>query len=207
MEALGILGVALGIPLVTGLNLYATVLTIGLLIRLDLVTLAPHYAALEVFGSDWVIGIAAGLYLIEFVADKVPWVDTAWDAIHTFIRVPAGAALALVAVGEVHPAVQVCAFLLGGGVALAAHSTKAAVRIAANASPEPVSNSILSLTEDALVVGGTALALTHPVIMGVLAAFCLFGMSVFLWKALRLGVGVCRRTLRFVLGRSPVLLS
>lgn len=182
MEALTMLGISVGIPLVAGLNLYATVLTVGILVRFDLAMLPPQY---EVFGSGWVIGIAGALYVIEFFADKIPWLDSAWDAVHTFIRVPAGAALALMAVGDVNEVVQVCAFLLGGGVSLAAHSTKAGLRLAVNTLPEPVSNSVLSVTEDILAFTGAWLALAHPVIMLVIALFCLIGMIVFVRKLIQ----------------------
>ena len=182
MEALTMLAVALGIPLVAGINLYATVFTVGILVRYDLATLPAQF---DVFGSGWVIAVAGVLYVVEFFADKVPWVDSAWDAVHTFIRVPAGAALGLMAVGDVSEPVQICAFLLGGGVALASHSTKAGVRLIANTSPEPVSNSVLSVTEDVLVVGGTWLALSHPLIMLVVVVFSLIGMFVFARMAIR----------------------
>jgi len=182
MEALTMLGVALGIPLVAGINLYATVLTVGLLVRFDLASLPAQF---DVFGSGWVIGVAGALYLIEFLADKIPWVDSAWDAAHTLIRVPAGAALGLMAVGDVHPAVQVCAFLLGGGAALATHSAKATLRMAVNTSPEPFTNIGLSLIEDVLAFLGAWLALVHPLVMLVVGVFCLIGIFVCMKKALR----------------------
>ena len=126
------------------------------------------------------IGIAIGLYVIEFVADKVPYVDSTWDVIHTFIRVPAGAVLAAAAFGDFDRGIQVIALLLGGGLALSSHGTKAATRAMLNASPEPVSNSVASVLEDILAVGSIALSFFAPVLLfivvglGVIISYLVF---------------------------------
>jgi hypothetical protein len=120
---------------------------------------------LDILGDWRLIGLAAALYVIEFVADKIPAVDSAWDAVHTFIRVPAGAILAATAFADFDPAVKMAAMILGGGIALSSHGTKAATRLAANTSPEPVSNVALSLTEDVVAFGSTTLMVFFPVVM------------------------------------------
>lgn len=159
---LSTLGFALGSAWLSGINLYATVLALGLLERFHLVYLPGD---LQYLGHNWVIGIAGALYVIQFVADKIPMVDSVWDAIHTFIRIPAGAALAAGAFAHFDPKVRMIAMLLGGGVALTSHGAKSATRLAANASPEPFSNIILSLLGDAVAFGGTLLMSFHPVVL------------------------------------------
>lgn len=162
MDWLTTLSMAMGSAWLSGINLYATVLTLGLLQRFSGIHLP---GSMGVVGEWWVIGIAAALYLVEFVADKIPAVDSVWDAIHTFIRVPAGAVLAASAFANVSPLVSAVALLVGGGVALSSHGTKAATRLAANTSPEPVSNIALSLTEDVVTFGSTLLMVFYPVII------------------------------------------
>jgi hypothetical protein len=152
----------LGSAWLSGFNLYATVLTLGLLQRFHLVQLPGD---LDFISRGWVIGVAAVLYLIEFLADKIPVVDSIWDAIHTFIRVPAGAVLAASAFAHFDPAVRAVALLAGGTLALGSHGTKASVRMTANASPEPFSNIFLSLVEDIFTIGLAALAAFHPVVI------------------------------------------
>src|SRR6476469_723726 len=137
MDFIQTLAVSMGASWVSGINLYAAVATLGLLGRLAHL---PLPGELHVLTSWWVIGVAVVLYVIEFVADKVPYVDSTWDVIHTFIRVPAGAVLAASAFGDFDRSIQVTALLLGGGLALSSHGTKAATRAMLNASPEPVSN-------------------------------------------------------------------
>ena len=180
MELLVTLGRTLGFSFAAGVNLYATVAILGLAARFDWVALPPQFA---VFDNNWVIGIAIGCYLVEFAADKVPWVDTAWDAVHTVIRPLGGAFIAVTTLGETSPAAQAAAALLGGGVAAASHVTKAATRVAANTSPEPFSNWALSLVEDAFVVGLGTLALALPVLAfgvatGLLVLIALFSMAI-----------------------------
>jgi len=152
----------MGSSWVSGINLYAGVATLGLLGRFAHLNLPGD---LNVVTNWWVIGIAGALYVIEFFADKVPFLDSAWDALHTFIRVPAGAVLAAAAFGDFDKTVQVVAFLIGGGVALSSHGTKAATRAALNTSPEPVSNVSASLAEDVVAVGSISLAPFYPIIV------------------------------------------
>ncbi len=152
----------MGAAWLSGVNLYATVVTLGLLQRFNLVSLPGE---LGIVANTWVIGVAGGLYVVEFFADKIPAVDSVWDAIHTFIRVPAGAILAASAFADFDPTVRILALLAGGGVALSSHGTKAATRLAANTSPEPVSNIALSLVEDVVTVGSTVLMVFHPIVI------------------------------------------
>jgi Domain of unknown function (DUF4126) len=162
MDSLATLGLGMGSAWLSGFNLYATVLTLGLLQRFHLVQLPGD---LDFVSRGWVIGTAAALYLIEFLADKIPIVDSIWDAIHTFIRVPAGAVLATSAFAQFDPAVRAVALLAGGTLALSSHGTKASVRMSANASPEPFSNVFLSIIEDIFTIGLAALAAFHPVVI------------------------------------------
>lgn len=180
MDTLETLGVALGLAALAGLNLYLTVFVTGLAVHLGWVRLPEALHELSVLGDPWIIGVSGVLYFIGFFADKIPWVDTASDAIHTFIR-PIGAALiAVLALGEAHPTVQVVAALLAGGAALTAHTAKAGARLVANASPEPFSNVGLSLGEDALVVAGLGLMAWQPIV-----AFCLIlALLILIWVIL-----------------------
>jgi len=162
MSFIQTLALAMGSSWVSGINLYAGVATLGLLGRFAHLNLPGN---LNVVTNWWVIGIAGALYVVEFFADKVPLLDSAWDALHTFIRVPAGAVLAAAAFGDFDKAVQVVAFLIGGGVALSSHGTKAATRAALNTSPEPVSNVTASLAEDVVAVGSISLAPFYPIIV------------------------------------------
>lgn len=175
MSPIQALSLALGAGFSSGLNLYATVATLGLLQHFGIVHLPP---SLQVLGHPWVIGIAAALYLIEFLADKIPYLDTLWDFIHTFIRPPAAALLAYAAAGGAAPEWRWGAALLGGGAALTSHGTKASARAAVNASPEPFSNWALSFGEDVLAIWLAWMAATHPVattmIACVLLALCAF---------------------------------
>jgi hypothetical protein len=152
----------MGSAWLSGFNLYATVLTLGLLHRFHLVQLPGD---LDFLSRWWVIGVAGVLYLVEFLADKIPVVDSVWDAIHTFIRVPAGAVLAASAFAHFDPAIRTVALLAGGTLALGSHGTKATVRMAVNASPEPFSNILLSTAEDIFTIALTALAAFHPVVI------------------------------------------
>ena len=152
----------MGSAWLSGINLYAAVLTLGLLQRFGAVKLPGDLARL----SDlWIIVLAGALYVVEFLADKIPGVDSAWDAVHTFIRIPAGAVLAASAFAHFDPKVRFAALLIGGGMALSSHGAKATARLAANTSPEPFSNIILSLVEDAVAFGSTILMAFHPVII------------------------------------------
>jgi len=165
----------MGASWVSGINVYATVATLGLLSRFAHLKLPGE---LEVLSSWWVIGIAVFMFVVEFIADKVPVVDSTWDVIHTFIRIPAGAVLAATAFGDFDRSVQVIAFLLGGGLALSSHGTKAATRAVINTSPEPVSNIVVSLAEDVLVVVSILLAVFLPVVIFFVIAA---GIAVTVW--------------------------
>jgi hypothetical protein len=162
MNLISTLAIAMGAGWVSGINLYAAVATLGLLGRFAHLRLPGD---LDILTSWWIIGLAVALYLVEFVADKVPYVDSVWDAVHTFIRIPAGAVLAATAFGDFDRGVQVAAFLLGGGLALSAHGTKAGARAAINLSPEPASNIVASLTEDVIAVGSILLSVFAPFIL------------------------------------------
>lgn len=179
METISLLGSALGLGLVSGVNLYATVLTVGLAIRFDLLKLAPAMADLAILASPIVLIVAGLLFVIEFVADKVPWVDSLWDAVHTLVRPLGAAAVGATAVGKMSPEMVIVGALCGG-VALTGHSTKAGTRLFANHSPEPASNIVLSLIEDGFVVVGSWVALSHPYITLTLVVIFI---SIFIWIA------------------------
>jgi len=185
MEAINLLGATMGLGLVSGLNLYATVLTVGLGIRLGLITLSPEMSGLEVLSSPYVLIAAGVIYLVEFFADKIPWVDSIWDGVHTLIRPLGAAVIGATAIGVVEPRTAVIAALCAG-VSLSGHSVKAGTRLLANHSPEPVSNIALSLGEDVLVVIGSWLALSHPAIMVTVVAIFLIAFIWFAPKAFRL---------------------
>ena len=159
MEVLATLGRTLGFSFAAGINLYATVAVLGLARRYQWVALPPQF---QVFDNDLVIGAALVMYVVEFVADKIPWFDTLWDAIHTVIRPIGGAVIAVTTLGEASPTVEGLVALLGGTVAAGTHFGKAGTRAAVNTSPEPFSNWALSFGEDVFVVGLGMLALQYP---------------------------------------------
>ena len=176
MDWVQTLGFAMGSAWLSGINLYATVLTLGLLQRFHVAHLPGDLARLS---DSWVIALAGALYLIEFLADKVPGLDSIWDAVHTFIRIPAGAVLAASAFADFDPKIRFLAVLIGGGTALSSHGAKATARLAANASPEPFSNIALSLVEDVVAFGSTILMVFHPVvILIVVSAFVLIAILI-----------------------------
>jgi len=172
METLNPVASALGLGMLAGIRLYATVLVVGLLLRFGRFPLPPAWQHASVLADTRVLVLAGVACAIEFIADKVPWVDSAWDSIHTFIR-PIGAALVASSLfSNLDPAYQVLLILLAGGMALTGHSAKATVRLAVNHSPEPFSNIALSLAEDASVAGGFYLLVKHPwVLAGIALAF------------------------------------
>jgi hypothetical protein len=176
MNPIETLGLALGAGFSSGLNLYATVATLGLLQRLGVLRLPP---GLQVLSHPWVLGIAITLYLLEFFADKIPYFDTIWDAVHTFIRPPAAAILAYAAAGTAPAEWRWGAALIAGGVALTSHGAKASTRAAVNTSPEPFSNWILSFGEDLLAVWLTWMATAHPLATTIIVA-ALVALSIFL---------------------------
>lgn len=177
MDWFSTLSLAFGSAWTSGINLYATVTILGVLQKFGLAKLP---GGLDVLDNWWIIGVAAFLYAVEFFADKIPYIDSVWDVVHTFIRVPAGAIVAYAATTQMDESVSIIATLLGGGLALSSHGTKAAVRAGANLSPEPVSNWVLSLVEDVIAFVGTILAVFAPVLIAiVLVIFVIF----FVWFA------------------------
>lgn len=178
METLELLAMALGLATLAGINLYLTVFAAGFAVHMGWVTLAPQYEQLSVLADPVIMVVAGVLFLLEFFADKVPWVDSLWDSVHTVIR-PVGAAfLAITALGEVSPVFDVLVALLGAGMALTTHAVKAGSRLVVNASPEPISNIVLSLGEDVAVVAGLGLLAVNPVLALVL---CVVGCAVAIW--------------------------
>ena len=163
-----------------GLNIYATVLTLGILARTQWVALPP---GLDSLGHTWVLVVCAIMFAMEFVADKIPGFDMVWNALHTFVRVPIAALVAYHASSQLTPQMQLLATALGAAIALAAHSSKTAVRAAVTPSPEPVSNIALSTTEDAAAIGLTWFATHHPVIAASIALVSL-SAAVFAARAL-----------------------
>jgi hypothetical protein len=190
MDAITALTTALGASWASGVNLYACVAMLGCLHRFGAVELP---GSLDVHGRWPVIAVAAALYAIEFVADKIPYVDSLWDGAHTFIRVPAGAILALGAVTNLDPAAQVIVFMIGGGVALTAHGTKAAARLAINTSPEPVTNAAVSIAEDGFVFSLVALLAFHPILAACLVLAILAATAYLAPKIFRLLAAAWRR--------------
>lgn len=163
------LALTMGLAWASGINLYATLLTLGFLANSGNIVLPPD---LQIVADPMVMAAAGLMYFIEFFADKMPGVDTGWDTIHTFIRIPAGAMLAAGAIGDLNPAVEIAAAIMGGSMAAASHATKAGTRILINTSPEPFSNWFASVGEDVAVIGGVWACINHPVVF--LIALVLF---------------------------------
>lgn len=187
MDVLQMLGVALGLAGLAGINLYLTVFVTGLAVRMGWIVLSPQYHDLAALADPLIIGVAGFLYFIEFFADKIPWIDTAWDAVHTFVRPVGSAALAVATVGTTHPTFAVVAALLAGGIGLSSHVAKAGTRLVANGSPEPISNIGLSILEDGIVLGGLALIAWHPILALVVtlaATACIVSIFPRLWRGI-----------------------
>src|SRR5215208_6819423 len=182
MEWFSTLSLALGSAWTSGINLYATISVLGLLQRFGGVKLP---GGLDVLDNWVIIGIAGGLYIVEFFADKIPYVDSVWDVVHTFIRVPAGVIVAYAATYELDPGIYIPAALFGGGLAFSSHGTKAALRVGANLSPEPVSNWVLSIVEDIIAFVGTFLSVFAPVIIAIVLVVFVFFFLWFFPKVLR----------------------
>lgn len=185
MELLTSLGRTMGFSFAAGLNLYATVAILGLASRYGWVALPPQY---QVFDNNWIIGGALVLYVIEFVADKIPWVDSVWDAVHSVIRPIGGAVIAVATLGDQAPATEAVVALLGGALAASTHFSKSGTRVLANASPEPFSNWVLSIAEDLFVVGLGVLALKYPAAAAIVVIVCLaliVALTVWIAKAVR----------------------
>jgi hypothetical protein len=183
MEVLATLGRTLGFSLAAGVNLYATVAILGLAARYQWVELPEQF---RVFDDPWIIGAAGALYVVEFVADKVPWVDTIWDSIHTLIRPIGGAVIAVASLGEATPTTTAAIALLGGVVSAGSHATKAGTRVVANTSPEPFSNWFLSFLGDAFVIGISFITLKYPLIalgisVAILILIAMIARSIWKW--------------------------
>jgi hypothetical protein len=176
VDAIAALGRTIPFAFASGINLYATVAVLGLCSRYDFIDLPEQFRAFE---HPLIIAAALALYGIEFVADKVPWVDSLWDAVHTVIRPIGGALVAVTTLGEASGAAETVAAILGGSVAMTTHLTKAGTRAAANASPEPFSNWLLSLAEDLFVVGLSFVALQHPYVALTVAIVLLVLIAIF----------------------------
>ena len=186
------LALTMGLAWASGINLYATLLTLGFLANTGNIVLPPNLQIV----ADPMVMVAAGLmYFIEFFADKVPGVDTGWDTIHTFIRIPAGAMLAAGAIGDLNPVVQLTAAILGGGLAAGTHATKAGTRVLINTSPEPFSNWLVSVSEDIAVIGGVWTCIHHPVLF--LIALALF-IALMIWLLPRIW-GSVKKAFRWVI--------
>jgi hypothetical protein len=193
MGIVEVLGLAGSVSLLAGWRLYLTIFATGLAMRLGALPLPDHLHALDALAKPWVMGVAAIAALAEFFADKVAWLDSAWDAVHTFVRPVGGAVLALAIVDPGDPATQAIAFILGGGAALAAHGGKAGARAVVNASPEPFSNIVVSTAEDVASAGLLWLAYAHPYVAGGIAVVLL---ALTVWLLL-----MARRVLRRLFGR------
>ncbi|MFZ2168005.1 MAG: DUF4126 domain-containing protein [Methylococcaceae bacterium] len=178
------LALTMGLAWASGINLYATLLTLGFLANSGNIVLPPD---LQIVADPMVMAAAGLMYFIEFFADKVPGVDTGWDAIHTFIRIPAGAMLAAGAIGDLNPAVEVAAAIMGGSLAAASHATKAGSRVLINTSPEPFSNWFASVGEDIAVIGGVWACINHPLLFLIALVFFILLM---IWLLPRIWSGV-----------------
>ena len=176
IELLAGLGRTLGFSFAAGINLYATVAILGLASRYGWVSLPEQY---RVFDNDLIIGLALTLYVIEFFADKIPWVDSIWDAIHTAIRPIGGAVIAVQTLGDASPTMETLVGLMGGTLAASTHFTKAGTRAVANASPEPFTNWILSFAEDVFVVSLGFIALKYPLLATIIVLVALVLMVMF----------------------------
>jgi len=192
-ETLTAIAVALGAGWASGLNAYAAVLVLGLAQRLGLVTLSHDLQVLE---SPWVLGVAAILFALNFLADKIPYIDSINDVLQTFVRIPAGVLLAYGAAGGLSPEISIIAGLLGGTLAAGTHIAKTGSRALINGSPEPFSNVLASLGEDVTVFGGLALAIAHPITFLCLLAVFVVVLIWLLPKLVRLALMPFRRLAR-----------
>ena len=193
MGIVEILGIAGSVSLLAGWRLYLSIFATGLAMRLGALPLPEHLQSLDALANPWVMGIAAIAAVAEFFADKVMWLDSAWDAVHTFVRPVGGALLALAIVDPSDPATQVVAFLLGGGAALTAHAGKAGARGVVNASPEPVSNVAVSTVEDVATAGLLYAAYEYPYVAGGIALVILAFAVWLIWLARKIVRSLFRR--------------
>ena len=196
MGAMEIIGIAGSVSLLAGWRLYLSIFATGLAMRLGALPLPEHLQSLDALANPWVMGAAAIAALAEFFADKVMWLDSAWDAVHTFVRPVGGALLALAIVDPSDPATQVVAFLLGGGAAFTAHAGKAGARGVVNTSPEPVSNVAISTVEDVATAGLLYAAYEYPYVAGGIALVLL---AIVVWL-----IWIARKIVRTLFRRKPV---
>ncbi|GJQ60568.1 MAG: DUF4126 domain-containing protein [Candidatus Scalindua sp. AMX11] len=182
MEIISSIGILLGSSWASGVNLYLSMAGLGIAHRMEWIKLPGD---LEIISHPAILGVAIFLFVVEFIADKIPYVDSLWDSFHTFIRPLAGAAIGYSAMSDSSQVMQIVVALLTGGIALDSHLTKATSRLAINASPEPVSNSVASLTEDATVIGALYLILYHPVVIAILVTLFIILSVWFLRKMYR----------------------
>lgn len=179
------IALSMGAAWASGINLYATILVLGLMGNSGAMPLPEQ---MQIVQEPLVIGASALMYCVEFFADKFPGIDTGWDAIHTFIRIPAGAALAAAAAGNVDPSISLAAAIVGGTLSAATHATKAGTRVMINTSPEPVTNWAASISEDLAVFGGLWVALNHPMLfLGALVLFIILLIWLLpkMWRAIK----------------------
>ncbi len=186
------LALTMGLAWASGINLYATLFTLGYLANTGNIDLPPD---LHIVANPAVMGAAGLMYCVEFFADKIPGIDTGWDSIHTFIRIPAGAMLAASSIGDVNPAIEVAAAILGGGLAASTHATKAGTRVLINTSPEPFSNWTASVGEDIAVIGGVWACLNHPILF--LLALIVF-ICLMIWLLPKIWQGI-KKVFRFII--------
>jgi len=186
------LALTMGLAWASGINLYATLFTLGYLANTGNMDLPPDLA---IIANPMVMGAAGLMYCIEFFADKIPGIDTGWDTIHTFIRIPAGAMLAAGAIGDMNPAIEITAALLGGGLATATHATKAGSRVLINTSPEPFTNWAASIGEDIAVIGGVWACLNHPILFLLALALSIVLM---IWLLPKIWKGI-KKVFRFII--------
>ncbi len=179
MSAVELIALASTVSLLAGWRLYLVSFVVGLAMKFGWIALPEQLHALDILANNWLIGVAGVGALAEFFADKVAWVDSAWDAVHSVVRPLGGALLSMAIIDGGDPKWQVASFLLGGGAALVAHAGKAGARTLVNASPEPVSNIVVSTGEDVATAGLLALAIANPVIAAIIAVL-LVGLSIWL---------------------------
>jgi len=186
------LALTMGLAWASGINLYATLFTLGYLANTGNLDLPPD---LVIVANPLVMSAAGLMYCVEFFADKIPGIDTGWDSIHTFIRIPAGAMLAAGAIGDINPAIEIAAAILGGGLAAGTHATKAGSRVLINTSPEPFTNWTASVGEDIVVIGGVWACLNHPFLF--LVALGLF-IVLMIWLLPKIWKGI-KKVFRFII--------
>ncbi|HYP05852.1 MAG TPA: DUF4126 domain-containing protein [Bryobacteraceae bacterium] len=178
MDTVHLLGSAMGLGLMAGIRLYATVFALGLAIRMGWFDLSPSFANLSVLAQTPVLAVSGVAFAVEFLADKVPWIDSMWDSVHTVIRPVGAAVLGFTALGSLDPTTQTLIALLCGGVAFTGHTSKAATRLVVNHSPEPFTNMGLSLAEELMVPAGLWIAFEHPLLaISIVGVF----LAIFAW--------------------------